>query len=73
MIDIIETKLAAAVKAVRLRYAVLFVLLLVVLYWMGIRPWMADWGSTAAERQMALPGDDLNPDSTGQSTLALTI
>ncbi len=73
MIDIIETKLAAAVKAVRLRYAVLFVLLLVVLYWVGIRPWMADWGSTAAERQMALPGDDLNPDSTGQSTLALTI
>lgn len=69
----IQTKLSNVVKAVRLRYAVLFVLLLVVVYLTGIYPWMTYWGSTAAERQMALPGDDLNPDCTGQSTKAITI
>ena len=69
----LHTKLSTVVKAVRLRYAVPFVLLLVAVYWMGIHPWMTNWGSTAAERQMALPGDDLNPDRTGQSTLAITI
>ena len=69
----VHTKLSTVVKAVRLRYAVPFVLLLVVFYWMGIHPWMTNWGSTAAERQMALPGDDLNPDRTGQSTQAITI
>jgi hypothetical protein len=68
-----NTKLSTVVKAVRLRYAVLFVLLLVVVYWCGIHPWMTNWGSTAAERQMTLPGDDLNPDRSGQSTLAITI
>jgi len=40
------------VKAVRLRNALLFVLLLVAVYWMGIHPWMKNWGSTAAEQQM---------------------
>jgi hypothetical protein len=70
---LVRTKVAAVVKAVRLRHAVSFVLLLVVVYWMGIHPWMANWGSTAAERQMALPGDDLHPDRTGRSTLAITI
>jgi hypothetical protein len=69
----VHTQLATVVKAVRLRYAVPFVLLLVAVYSVGIRPWMANWGSTTAERQMALPGDDLNPDGNGQSTLALTI
>ena len=68
-----RAKLSAVVKAVRLRYAIPFVLLLVAVYSIGIHPWMTNWGSTAAERQMALPGDDLNPDRTGQSTQALTI
>lgn len=69
----VHTQLSTVVKAVCLRYAVPFVLLLIAVYWMGIHPWMTNWGSTAAERQMTLPGDDLNPDRTGQSTLAITI
>jgi hypothetical protein len=59
--------------SIRLRYAVPVVLLLVAVYWAGIHPWMTDWGSTAAEQQMALPGDELLPSRAGQSTLALTI
>lgn len=66
-------KLSTVVKAVRLRYAVSLVLLLVAVYWMGIHPWMTNWGSTPAERQMALTGDELKPGSAGQSTLAITI
>ena len=69
----VHTKLSTVVKAVPLRYTVPFVLLLAVVYWTGIYPWMKNWGSTAAERQMALPGDDLHPDLTGHSTQAITI
>lgn len=69
----VHTRLLTVVKAVRLRYALPFVLLLVAVYLMGIHPWMTNWGSTATERQMALPGDDLNPGRTGQSTQAITI
>ncbi len=69
----VHTKLSTVVKAVRLRYAVPFVMLLITVYWMGIHPWMTNWGSTAAERQMVLPGGDLRPERTGQSTLAITI
>jgi len=69
----IRMKLSNAVKAARLRYAVPFVLLLVAVYWMGIHPWMTNWGSTAAERQMVLPGDALNPDRARLSTMAITI
>jgi len=68
-----NTKLSTVVKTVRLRYALAFVLLLVAVYYMGIHPWMTNWGSTAAEQQMALPGDDLIPHRTGQATQALTI
>lgn len=66
-------KLSAMVKMVRLRYAIPFVLLLVAIYLLLILPWMANWGSTVTERQMALPGDDLIPHGAGQSTLAITI
>jgi hypothetical protein len=69
----LHTKFSIVVKAIRLRYAVSFVLLLVAVYWAGIHPWMTNWGSTAAERQMALPGDDLIAEGAGQSTLAITI
>src|SRR5262245_4999791 len=65
--------LSPIVKAVRLRYAVPFVLLLVAIYWTGIHPWMTSWGSTPAEQQMALPGDELYPSRTGRSTWAITI
>jgi len=68
------TKLSAIVKSVRLRYAIPFVLLLIALYWFVIHPlWMTNWGSTAAERQMALPGDNLLQDPARASTLAITI
>jgi hypothetical protein len=68
-----NSKLSTVVKAVRLRYAVPFVLLLVAIYLAGTYPWMKNWGSTAAERQMTLPGDELIPDGSGHSTQALTI
>ena len=68
----VDAKFSTVVKAIRLRYAVLFGLLMAV-YLMIIHPWMRDWGATAAEQQMALPGDDLIPDRSAQSTLAITI
>jgi hypothetical protein len=40
----IYTSLSNVVKAVRLRYAIPFVLLLVAVYWFGIHPWMRNWG-----------------------------
>ncbi len=69
----IYTTLSTVVKAVHFRYTISFVLLLVVVYWFGIHPWMANWGSTPAEQQMVLPGDDLIPVDTGKSTKAITI
>lgn len=69
----LSSKLFTVVKAVRLRYAVPFVLLLVAVYWLGIHSWMRNWGSTEAEQQMALPGDDLIPHGNESSTLAVTI
>lgn len=69
----VYTMLSSVVKAVRLRYAVVLVLLLVAIYWTGIHPWMMNWGSTAAEQQMTLPGDELSPNRTGYSTWAITI
>lgn len=69
----VHTKLTNVVKAVRLRYAVPLVLLLVAVYLTILHPWMVNWGSTAAERQISLPGDELHPGPTGHSTLAITI
>jgi hypothetical protein len=68
-----QEKILTMIKAVRLRYAILIVLLLVAVYWFGIHPWMTNWGSTVAERQMALFGDELTPEGAGQSTKAITI
>jgi hypothetical protein len=36
-------------------------------------PWMMTWGATTEEARMALPGDDLVPQATFQSTRAITI
>ncbi len=69
----LHAKLSVVVRGVRLRYAVPIVLLLVAVYWIGIYPWMTNWGSSAAERQMSLPGDDLIPAGAGQATKAITI
>jgi hypothetical protein len=69
----VHTKLATNVEGVRLRYAIPFVLLLIAVYVLVIHPWMTNWGSTPAERQMTLPGDDLIQGSIGQTTKAITI
>jgi hypothetical protein len=60
-------------KAVRLRYTAPFVLLLVAAYWVGIYPWMTNWGSTPEEQRMALPGDELIPAGGGYTTKAISI
>ncbi len=69
----IYTKLPIIVKTIRIRYAIPFVLLLVVVYWLGIHPWMTNWGSTTAERQMSLPGDELLSNNAEHTTMAVTI
>lgn len=61
------------VKAVRLRYAISLVLLLSVIYAFGIHPWMANWGSTPAERHKVFPGDALHLSRSRQPTQAITI
>jgi len=42
-------------------------------YSVFIQPWMMRWGATDAEIKMPLPGDDLVPNPTAQSTRAITI
>ena len=48
-------------------------LLLALLYVFVYRPWQLNWGASAAERTMPLPGDDLVPDPTFNATRALTV
>jgi hypothetical protein len=55
-------------RVVLLIYAVLFALYLPVLH-----PWMMNWGSTAAEQAMALPGDEATSGPTTYLTRAITI
>lgn len=66
-------KISKIVKAIRFRYAMLFVLILVVAYLGIINPWMKNWGSTASEQQMILPGDEFYSDLIGYNTQAITI
>jgi hypothetical protein len=68
-----EARLRRAVGAVRLRYVLPVLVLLIAAYLVGIHPWMMNWGSTAAERQMSLPGDGIQPELTEQTTQAITI
>ena len=42
-------------------------------YFSGLHPWLMNWGATAAEQQMALPGDQLLPDVSYRFTRAITI
>lgn len=42
-------------------------------YEVFVQRWMMRWGATDAEVKMALPGDDLVPNPSAQSTRALTI
>jgi hypothetical protein len=51
----------------------LLVMLASAVYHPLLLPWMMTWGATAAETAMVLPGDDLVPQPTFQSTRAVTI
>jgi hypothetical protein len=45
----------------------------VVLYGALVQPWASTWGATAEEAAMALPGDDLAPESQIDSTRAISV
>ena len=47
--------------------------LLCVGFFAFVRPWYLNWGATAEERRMPLPGDDIIPDAQSQQTRAITI
>lgn len=47
--------------------------LVVLVYALVVRPWMLDWGSTAEERTMALPGDSIVPVPAKSTTRAITV
>jgi hypothetical protein len=49
------------------------VLLTACAYGRCMRPWMRCWGATAAELEMALPGDELDPDPRIRQTRAVQI
>lgn len=49
-----------------------FVLILIVYFWL-VFPWLLNWGATDAEQAMSLPGDELVPIPSYRSTRALTI
>jgi hypothetical protein len=49
------------------------VTLLCVGFFAFVRPWYLNWGATAEERRMPLPGDDIIPDARSQQTRAITI
>ena len=58
------------------RSALVLLLVLVVaglVYHLGLRNWCLRWGTTPAEAQATLPGDDLFPVYAGQATHAITI
>ena len=44
-----------------------------VVFYVLVRPWYRDWGSTAEERTRVLPGDEIVADAAGQNTRAITI
>ncbi|MFZ2054468.1 MAG: hypothetical protein WAU81_09745 [Candidatus Aminicenantales bacterium] len=48
-------------------------ILLVIVYFWLVFPWMLNWGTTEAERTMSLPGDEIVPNPSYRSTRALTI
>lgn len=60
-------------NVLRPRYLLPLFALLIALYVAALHPWFMNWGATAPERQMALPGDDLVPQPAWQFTRAITI
>jgi hypothetical protein len=59
-------------KALALGLAGIFILAVLV-YAVFVRSWMLSWGATAAEKVRPLPGDELVPSPSYQSTRALSI
>src|SRR3712207_1932538 len=51
----------------------LLVAIAAAVYHRVLLPWMMTWGATATEVGMTLPGDELVPQPTFQSTRAITI
>jgi hypothetical protein len=66
-------RLAALAGRVRPRHHLLLLGAAFAVYLGVLHPWLVGWGATAAERRMALPGDDLVPDPAWQTTRAITI
>jgi hypothetical protein len=42
-------------------------------FYVAVRPWYLNWGTTAVERTSPLPGDEIVPDAPTQNTRAITI
>lgn len=58
-----------------LSHCLLLIILLALLYlgFLLTRPWYANWGASAEERTMSLPGDQLALNAKAQTTRAITI
>ena len=50
----LQEKILTIIKALRVRYAILIVLLMVAVFWFGIHPWMTNWGSTVPGAYIAI-------------------
>lgn len=50
----------------------IFILIVIIYFWF-VFPWMLNWGATEAESAMPLPGDEVVPNPSYRSTRALTI
>jgi len=59
-------------KSLTLSLVGIFILVILV-YALLVRPWMLSWGAAAAEAANPLPGDELVPNPSYQSTRALTV
>jgi hypothetical protein len=57
----------------RLRRVLIILATVWVVYFAVLHPWFMNWGATPAEQQMALPGDQLLPDTSNRFTRAITI
>ena len=55
------------------RVAKVLLVLMAVAYFAAIHPWFMNWGATAEEQRMALPGDELLQNATERFTRAITV
>lgn len=60
-------------RLVRLRCVLVILAPVWVVYFAALHPWFMNWGTTPAEQQMALPGDQLLPNASHRFTRAITI